>query len=191
MNAVIEGNWKSNALAKFNCGGLNNFELKSLNIVFAYEFLLAKNPDLIPQNNDSPIIDESITLVGLYNKIICGTLLTETEYEWALAEISRLMKVYYESTDSQTNAAVELATYYVYAAGIHTWAGGAATTDSITVASLLVTDVVTVTMHTQGASEVLVKAAAAAGQINLTLSANGTDGTTKLNYVVHRAMPTS
>jgi hypothetical protein len=76
----------------------------------------------------------------------------------------------------------------VLAQGIHTWAGGAATTDSITVAGLVATDIVLVTLIARAAAEVLAMAAndAAGDQIDLTLSANGTNGTTKLSYLVIR-----
>ncbi len=76
----------------------------------------------------------------------------------------------------------------VVAQGIHTWAGGAATTDSIAVAGLVATDVVIVTLNARAAAEVLAMAAndAAGDQIDLTLSANGTNGTTKLSYLVLR-----
>jgi len=61
------------------------------------------------------------------------------------------------------------------------------TTDAIPVTGLLTTDFVIVTMNTQGASETVKVAAAAAGQINLTLSANATSGTTKYNWAAYRA----
>lgn len=75
------------------------------------------------------------------------------------------------------------------AAGIHTWAGGAATTDSIAVAGLLATDIVLCTLTARASTETLVLAVndAANDQIDLTLSANGTNGTTKVNYAVLRA----
>ena len=178
MSATVEGNWATNAKAKLSCGSLNDFELKSLNIVFAYEYFLAKNPDLIPQSDDSPVIGTTTTLVGLYNKIICGDLLSETEYEWALAEISRLQKV-------------ELASHYVYAAGIHTWNDGASATGDIPITGLLTTDVVNVTLHTQTSTELVSKAKASVGQIDVVMSAAAANTTTKLNYSVLRAMPAS
>lgn len=75
------------------------------------------------------------------------------------------------------------------AAGIHTWAGGAATADSIAVTGLVATDVVVCTLIARASTETLVLAAndAANDQIDLTLSANGTNGTTKLSYAVFRA----
>jgi hypothetical protein len=77
----------------------------------------------------------------------------------------------------------------IFAAGIHTWAGGAATTDSISVTGLVATDVVICTLTARASTETLVMAVndEANDQIDLTLSANGTNGTTKINYVVIRA----
>lgn len=76
----------------------------------------------------------------------------------------------------------------IFAAGIHTWAGGAATTDSISVVGLLATDIVLVTLVLANSTQYLVKAVNDAGndQIDLTLSANGADGTCKLSYLVLR-----
>lgn len=76
----------------------------------------------------------------------------------------------------------------VVAAGIHSWAGGAATTDSISVVGLAATDVVIATLTARASTETLVLVANdhANDQIDLTLSANGTDTTTKVNYLVLR-----
>jgi len=76
----------------------------------------------------------------------------------------------------------------VVASGIYTWAGGAATTASIAVVGLLVTDVVVCSLAARASTETLVLAAndGANDQIDLTLSANGTNGTTKIHYVVLR-----
>lgn len=76
----------------------------------------------------------------------------------------------------------------VVAAGIHTWAGGADTTDSIPVVGLLDTDVVICTLVARASTETLALAVndAANDQIDLTLGANGTDGTTKVSYIVLR-----
>lgn len=78
--------------------------------------------------------------------------------------------------------------FTVLAAGIHAWAGGAATTDSIAVVGLAATDVVQATLVARAATETLVMAANDAGndQIDLTLSAAGTDTTTKVAYCVLR-----
>jgi hypothetical protein len=78
--------------------------------------------------------------------------------------------------------------FRVIAAGIHTWAGGAATTDSISVVGLEATDIVLVTLVARAGTENVVLSTNDAGndQIDLTLSANGTNGTTKLSYMVSR-----
>jgi hypothetical protein len=76
----------------------------------------------------------------------------------------------------------------IFAAGIHTWAGGAATTDSITVTGLETTDIVLVTLVLANSTQYLVKAVNDAGndQIDITLSANGANDTCKLSYLVLR-----
>lgn len=76
--------------------------------------------------------------------------------------------------------------------GVHSWAGGAATTDSIDVSSLpgglLATDLVFVHLMAVASTETLSKALNDAGndQIDITLSANGTNTTTKLAWAVYR-----
>lgn len=77
----------------------------------------------------------------------------------------------------------------VVAAGIHTWAGGAATTDSITVAGLLATDIVIASLVLRSATQTLVTSVndAAGDQIDLTLSAVGANGGEKIAYAVIRA----
>lgn len=72
--------------------------------------------------------------------------------------------------------------------GTHTWAGGAATTDAKAIAGLLSTDVVTATLRARGASETLVLAVPTADTLTFTLSANGANGSTKIDYAVHRAV---
>jgi hypothetical protein len=91
-------------------------------------------------------------------------------------------QVVYTDPDSSGGA------YPIVAAGIYTWNGGAATTASISVAGLLVTDVVIATLAARASTETLVLVANDGGndQIDLTLSANGTNGTTKIHYVVLR-----
>lgn len=76
----------------------------------------------------------------------------------------------------------------IYAAGIHTWAGGAATTDSIAVTGLLATDIVLATLVLANSTQQLVKAVNDADndQIDLTLSANGQNDTCKISYLVLR-----
>lgn len=80
-------------------------------------------------------------------------------------------------------------TFKVVAAGIHDWAGGAATTGSIAVVGLVATDIVLCTLVARASTETLVMAVNdhANDQIDLTLSANGTNTTTKISYAVLRA----
>lgn len=77
----------------------------------------------------------------------------------------------------------------VVAAGIHTWAGGVALIDSIPVAGLEATDIVLASLVLRSAAQTLDLAAndAANDQIDLTLSANGADGTNKIAWAVLRA----
>lgn len=98
-------------------------------------------------------------------------------------------------TAAEANALIEcsvnsLPVYQVVAAGIHDWAGGAATTDSISVVGLVATDIVTATLVARASTETLVLVGndAANDQIDLTLSANGTNTTTKISYSVLRAL---
>lgn len=95
------------------------------------------------------------------------------------------------STDITVNAeptGIGTFPFGIVAAGIHDWAGGAATTDSISVDGLLATDVVICSLNARAATETLALAVndAANDQIDLTLSANGTDTTTKIAYLVLR-----
>lgn len=88
--------------------------------------------------------------------------------------------------DPQTPTVVPpTASHRIIASGIHTWAGGADTTDSIAVAGILATDTVLVTSGVGPAVVTAVKGSTAV--IDVTLATAGTDGTTKLNYAVIRA----
>lgn len=80
--------------------------------------------------------------------------------------------------------------FEVFAAGVYSWAGGSATTASIAVDGLLATDTVLCTLQARASTETLVLAVndAANDQIDLTLSANGTNTTTKIAYAVLRAV---
>ena len=183
MTETISSNWVEGALSRMSCNGLSQFELRALEVNQAVETIKAADPSLIVEGPNS--------LGNLNNKIICGDGLTDTEYQWAKAEIARLELSLFNATNSQEEAAVELASHYVYAAGIHAWNDGAATTGAIPVTGLLATDVVNTTMHSRASNEEIHTAAAATGQINIVLSHNGTNTTTKINYSVLRAMPAS
>jgi hypothetical protein len=60
--------------------------------------------------------------------------------------------------------------------------------DVLAIAGLLNTDLIVVTLNTQHAAETIVTAQAAAGQINVTLSAAASIGNTKYNVAVFRAL---
>lgn len=191
MSAKIESNWITLAKDRLSCGGLTVRELQALEIANIYDWLYAQDSTLIPVHSTSSVIDLAPNITDLYNKIACGELVSELQYAWAKAELSRLLKVYYESLDARLNAVVKTASHYVYAAGIHVWNDGASASGDIPVTGLLATDVVHVTLHTSTASELVEAAAAATGQINVTMSAAAADTTTKLNYTVYRAKPAS
>lgn len=76
----------------------------------------------------------------------------------------------------------------VFACGVHVWAGGAATTDSIPVVGLLATDVVLVTLTKKSGTQYLLSAAnnAAADTIDIILNAVGANTTNELSYAVLR-----
>jgi hypothetical protein len=183
MTETISSNWVEGALSRMSCNGLSQFELRALEVNQAVELIKAADPALIVEGPNS--------LGNLNNKIICGDGLTDTEYQWAKSEIARLELVLFNATNSQEEAAVELASHYVYAAGIHTWNDGSNTTGDIPITGLLATDVVLTTMHSRASNEDILTAAAATGQINIVLDHNGTNTTTKINYSVLRAMPAS
>ena len=76
--------------------------------------------------------------------------------------------------------------FVVIAAGEGVVGSTSTTADNIPVAGLLTTDIALVQLNARGGSETIVSTATAAGQINITLSANATANTTKYNYVVYR-----
>jgi len=98
----------------------------------------------------------------------------------------QLLKVYPFPQRLGASGTTALAGATVLGSGIHVWAGGAAATDAIAVAGLLTTDVVLITLHTATATELIKSAAAAANQINVVMTANAADTTTKLNWVALR-----
>lgn len=185
----VSKNWVDQNRENIGCTTFGVVQLRSLEVALEYERLLAQNEAIV--NPDTTGLEKSMTLKLLYDKIVCGDLLSENEYTWALAEIARLNKAIYEATDARLAAVVEDMSHYIVAAGIHDWAGGAATTDAKIVAGALATDVVIATLRAQGAAEVLVKAVTSANTITFTLSANGTDSTTKINWQILRAKPAS
>jgi hypothetical protein len=91
-------------------------------------------------------------------------------------------------TAAETNAVLGFS-HYVLAAGVHVWAGGAAATDTITVAAVLTTDVVLVNIQVRGSGNpTSVIGVPSAGSIALLMDQNGQDSTTKIGYAVLRAI---
>lgn len=84
---------------------------------------------------------------------------------------------------------VPYSTHRVIAAGVHDWAGGAATQDTISIPGLADGDVVVATLVGTGTTEELkyVTTNTTTELINLFLTAQGVDGTTKVSYAVYRA----
>lgn len=84
-----------------------------------------------------------------------------------------------------------LPTHRIVAAGVHTWAGGAAATDSIAVTGLEATDVVLVNIQARGSgnpTSVIGTNDAGNDQIDLVMDQNGEDDVTKIGYAVLRAV---
>lgn len=81
--------------------------------------------------------------------------------------------------------------HIVVAGGVHDWAGGAATADSIDLSGtgLVAGDVVVASLAAAAGTEQLQTAVVDAGtdQVDLVLTENGTDTTTKVAYAVYRA----
>lgn len=185
---VTSSNWLTDIKAKLACG-LSNIpveQMASASIGFQIEALLCKCPTILDgEGGPSCNIDSGLTLSGIYSRLKCGTLLTAAQQAWAQANIFIKQKECCDVADAGEVAD----TFEVVAAGIHSWGGGAATTDSIPVVGLLATDIIQVTLIARATTETLVLAVndAANDQIDITLSANGTDVTTKLSYTVLRA----
>lgn len=95
-------------------------------------------------------------------------------------EIGHVIRVKYYPTGNS---------FKVVAAGIYVWAGGVATTDSISVPGLLPTDIVLATLVQRSATQQLAVSVndEANDQIDLTLSAAGANGGEKIAYAVLRA----
>ncbi|MBO7520792.1 MAG: hypothetical protein J6T16_00955 [Opitutales bacterium] len=78
--------------------------------------------------------------------------------------------------------------YEILACGLHTWAGGAATTDSLTISGIREGDCAFAVLAQAGASETSVKAAIDAenSRITFTLDSNGANNSTLVNWMVVR-----
>lgn len=187
MPCNIENNWLEEIKQKLSCG-LSRIpveQLKSASIGFQIEALLCKCPTILDSEQEpSCNISSDLKLSQIYNRLKCGTLLTEAQIQWAQSNIFIKQKECCEATD----AVDPVDTFEIFAAGIHDWDGGAATTDSIPVVGLLATDIIQTTLVARNATENLILSVNdfTNDQIDLTLSANGTDATTKISYVVIR-----
>lgn len=113
-----------------------------------------------------------------------GTLL----YVQDSTNVVALLKVTVTGTTVTTDVIVqEGATAHIIAAGIHTTVGGAAAED-ITVTGAVATDVVSVVLHTVGATPRTVDRAEA-GTDKVTVTFSGDPSTDhKVNYIVTRAI---
>lgn len=175
---TIEGNWLTAFKSKMNCSGFNTIQLKSGEIGIRIELLLCKYPTIFDIYTTAGCnIAQSDTLSYYYNRIKCGNLLTEVELAFCEAEIARLELYACQEIDSG---------FSIRKAGSHTWAGGADETDSIAVDGLEDGDFVFAQVYEQSGTEEVVLAVNdhANGQIDITLSDNGEDGVTKINYFV-------
>ncbi|MBR4598103.1 MAG: hypothetical protein IKO42_06895 [Opitutales bacterium] len=78
--------------------------------------------------------------------------------------------------------------YEILACGLHTWAGGAATSDSLTISGIKQGDCAFAVLAQAGANETSVKAAIDAenSRIAFTLDSNGADNSTLINWMVVR-----
>jgi hypothetical protein len=185
---ITPTNWLQEISQKIACGisTIPMDQLRVANIGLQIESLLCKCPTILDAEAEpSCNIAGWMNLSQIYDRIKCGKMLTEAEMLWAQTNIFIKEK---ECCD-QTDAVDPTDAFEIVAAGIYSWNGGAATTASIPVVGLLATDIVQTTLVSRAATEQLILSVndAANDQIDLTLSANGTDTTTKVSYVVLRA----
>lgn len=183
---TISSNWLDQIKAKLICpSSLTTFQIKVAALGFMIQELLCSCSDAFDEYEEAiecNKISQGETLEYYYDRIQCGDGLTESQYEWCLAELSRLKLICCEAKPPVDTS------MYLAKIGQHTWAGGADTSDSISVVGLLSTDLVFAQVAAQSTDETIVLAANdhANDQIDLTLSANGADGVTKINYQVWR-----
>jgi len=180
-------NWLTSFKEKIACGvgSIPVDQMRTANIGLQIENLIEKCATILDSDAAGCNIATSVTLSSLYERIKCGVMLTEAEVLWAQSNI--LIKN--GLCDIQSVDGDPVDEFEIFAAGIHPWAGGAATTDSIAVVGLLATDIVITTLIARASTETLILSVndAANDQIDLTLSANGTNTTTKIAYQVLRA----
>ena len=78
--------------------------------------------------------------------------------------------------------------YEILACGLHTWAGGSATTDTLSISGIKSGDCAFAVLAQAGASETGVKAAIDAenSRVEFTLDSNGLNGSTLINWMIVR-----
>ncbi len=185
---VTSSNWLTDIKAKLACG-LSNIpveQMVSASIGFQIEALLCKCPTIL-DDEGGPACDISagLTLSGIYERLKCGTVLTAAQISWAQANIFIKQKDCCDIAD----AGDVVDAFEVIAAGVHTWATGASVNGSISIPGLLESDIVIASLTQRTSNEQLIVAINdfASDQIDLVLSHNGTNGTTKIAYQVLRA----
>jgi hypothetical protein len=184
---LTDSNWLDSFKQKVTCG-IGNIpveQVRSAIIGLQIEALLCKCPDILDGDAVDCNIENNLTLSSILARIKCGVMLTDAEIAWSQANIYIKEKECCEIADAGEVAD----TFEIVAAGIFSWNGGAATTASIPVVGLLATDIVITTLIARASTETLILSVndAANDQIDLTLSANGTNTTTKIAYQVLRA----
>lgn len=186
MSETITSNWVESAKAKVACvGGLNEYELRNLIVALNIQNLLARNSRAL--DNDTPEeadnISISLTATGYLERIDCYQLLSETEL--LQAEALFLIREGDLNESDATEDSAEDARPYIFKQGIATMAD-ASNPQDVTLANVLSTDAVAVTLHTIGDSETFVKkAVTAAGKITVTFD-GAPDNGTKINYIITR-----
>jgi hypothetical protein len=180
-------NWLTSFKEKIACGvgSITVDQMRTAIIGFQIENLLERCPTILDGDDAGCNIATSVTLSSMYERIKCGVMLTEAETLWAQSNI--LIKVGLCDIQTADNDPVD--GFEIIADGIHPWAGGSTTADFISVVGLLSTDIVITTLVQRASNEALIVSLndAANDQIDLTLSHNGTNATTKIAYQVLRA----
>lgn len=175
--SIEDNHWIADFKTRLSCGGdLTEVELRSGHIAMEVDALLLECPDIFDTAYASSgcLVANSKSLQSLYNDIDCNRLLSLNDYYWALSELGRLQQLCLTGK------------YRILAAGEHSWNDGAATAGDIPVTGMTASDIAVVNLSAASAAETLVTANPASGKIDITLSANGADGVTKLQYTVFR-----
>lgn len=182
-------NWLTSFKEKISCGvgSIPADQMRTAIIGLQIENLIERCSTILDSDASGCNIETSVTLSSLFERIKCGVMLTEAEVLWAQSNI--LIKNGLCDTLEVTEDPDD--SFEIIAAGIHPWAGGSTTADSISVVGLLFTDIVITTLVQRASNEQLIVSVndAANDQIDLLLSHNGTNTTTKIAYQVLRANP--